>query len=89
MSAGEAAANPMFGLGIGPLFGQAARANVARAESATMPWMHLVTGSRTERPATGAATRNVEIRQARAGIPDLRAIGDPRGVGLIGNVVIV
>jgi hypothetical protein len=88
MSAAEAAAKPTIGLDVGPLFGGAAQLQVARANTATMPWLHLVTNDRNVIPATAAATGDVGITPARpvgTGIPDLGAVPDPRAAGLIDN----
>jgi hypothetical protein len=88
MSAAEAAAKPTIGLDVGPLFGGTAELQVARTDTATMPWLHLVTNDRAVVPGTGAATGDVGITPARpAGtdIPDLGAVPDPRAAGLMGD----
>lgn len=88
MSAAEAAAKPTLGVNIGPLFGQPANVVVKRAETTTMPWLHLVTNSRTVLPRTAAANGDVGITAATnmgADLPKLGAVVDPRAVGLIGN----
>ncbi|KAI9784780.1 MAG: hypothetical protein M1839_001510 [Geoglossum umbratile] len=88
MTAAEAAANPTIGVNVGPLFGAPATVNVARADTVTMPWLHLVTMSRTNIPGTGAATGDVGITGAvdrGTGLPDLGKVNNPRGVGLIAD----
>jgi hypothetical protein len=88
MAAAEAAAKPTIGLNVKPLYDQAATVGVARADTGTMPWLHLVTNSRTKILATGASTGDVRITSATdsgAGLPDLGAIPNLRGVGLIGD----
>jgi hypothetical protein len=88
MTAAEAAAKPTIGINVGPLFGQAAQVGVTRADAKTMPWLHLVTNSRTVLPATGAATGDVGITAPvpeGAGLPNLGATPDPRATGLIGD----
>jgi hypothetical protein len=88
MTAAEAAALPAIGVNVGPLYGAPAMINVTRADTTTMPWLHLVTMSRTNIPGTGQATGDVGITQATdtgTGIPDLGKVNDPRGVGLIGD----
>ena len=88
MTSAEAAAKPTLGVNIGPLFTQPAQVAVARADTTTMPWLHLVTMSRTATLATAPATGDVGITQpvpATAPLPALGAVPDPRGTGLIGN----
>ena len=88
MSAAEAAAKPTLGINVGPLFGQPGQLAVARSETATMPWLHLKTNSRTTLPATGAANGVVGITPPRpvgAGLPNLGAIPNPQGTGVIGD----
>jgi hypothetical protein len=88
MTAAEAAAKPTLGIAVGPLFGQAAQLQVQRAQTTTMPWLHLVTNSRTLLPATGAATGDVGITAAMplgANLPNLGAISNARAAGLIGD----
>jgi hypothetical protein len=88
MSAAEAAAKPTIGINVGPLFGAPALLGVARADPTTMPWLHLVTMSRTTLPGKGTANGDVGItRPIPAGmtLPNLGAVPNPRGVGLIGN----
>jgi hypothetical protein len=88
MSAAEAAAKPTIGLDVGPLFGGTAQLAVARADNTTMPWLHLVTNSRTTIPGTAAATGDVGITPpvpAGAGILNLGAVPDPRAAGLMGD----
>ena len=53
-----------------------------------MPWMHLATNSRTAIPATETPTGDVGITApvlVGAGLPNLGAIPNPTGVGLIRN----
>ena len=88
MSAAEAAAKPTIGINVGPLFGAPATVAVARADPATMPWLHLVTMSRTVLPANGTPNGDVGITPplpAGTPLPNLGAVPNPRGVGLIGN----
>lgn len=88
MSAAEAAAKPTIGVEVGPLFGGTAQVGVARANTDTMPWLHLVTMSRTTTFGTAPPTGDVGITApvpAGAGIPDLAAVPDPRAAGLIGD----
>jgi len=88
MTAAEAAAKPTIGINVGPLYGQVAMVGVARVDTATMPWLHLVTNSRTKVPATGTPDGDVGITAATdagSGLPNLGAISNPRSVGLIGN----
>jgi hypothetical protein len=88
MTAAEAAAKPTIGVNIGPLFGQPAQVAVTRADTGTMPWLHLVTNSRTVVPGTGIPNGDVGITPpipSGAGLPNLGVIPDPRGVGLIGD----
>lgn len=54
-----------------------------------MPWLHLATNSRTVLPATATASGDVGITSpipSGAGLPNLGAIPDSRGVGLIGDL---
>jgi hypothetical protein len=88
MSAAEAAAKPTIGVDVGPLFGGTAQLGVARADTTTMPWLHLVTMSRTTTFGTAPPTGDLGITApvpAGAGIPDLGAVPDPRAAGLIGD----
>jgi hypothetical protein len=88
MSAEEAAAKPTIAVEVGPLFGGAAQVGVARAETATMPWLHLVTMSRTTTFDTANPTGDVGITApvpAGTGVPDLGGVPDPRAAGLIGD----
>jgi hypothetical protein len=88
MTAAEAAAKPTLGIDIGPLFGQGAQVKVERAQTLTMPWLHLATNSRTVLPGTGVPTGDVGISApipVGAGLPNLGAVPNPRGVGLIDN----
>ena len=52
MSAAEAAAKPTLPIGIGPLFGGTAGIAVQRADTNTMPWLHLVTMDRARTPGS-------------------------------------
>lgn len=86
MTAAEAATKPTLGLKIGPLFGQPGQIAVVRAGTGTMPWLHLVTNSRTTIPGTVAPTGDVGISPpipAGVPLPNLGAVPDPRGTGLI------
>ncbi|KAH8795049.1 hypothetical protein F5882DRAFT_459040 [Hyaloscypha sp. PMI_1271] len=88
MTAAESAAKPTIGISVGPLFGQPAQVAVARADTATMPWLHLVTMSRTAVPATGTPTGDVGITQPTTvggALPTLGAVPNPRTAGLIDN----
>jgi hypothetical protein len=88
MTAAEAAAKPTLGINVGPLFGQPAQVAVARADTTTMPWLHLVTNSRTVIPKTGVPNGDVGITPAipsGAGLPNLGAVPNLRTVGLIGD----
>ncbi len=88
MSAAEAAAKPTFPIAVGPLFGGAAQVGVARTNTGTMPWLHLVTMNRNVVPGTGAATGDVGLTPptpAGAPLPDLGAVPNPRGAGLMGD----
>jgi len=88
MTAAEAAAKPTLSINIGPLFGQPGQVAVTRADTQTMPWLHLATNSRTVIPATGNSTGDVGITApvpAGNGFLNLGAIPNPRGVGLIGD----
>jgi hypothetical protein len=88
MTAAEAAARPTIGVNAGPLFGQPAQIAVARADTGTMPWLNLVTNSRTVVPGTGTPNGDVGISPpipSGAGLPNLGGIPNPRGVGLIGD----
>jgi hypothetical protein len=88
MTAAEAAAKPTLGIAVGPLFGQAAQVRVARANTATMPWLHLATNSRAKLPGDAAPTGDVGITPptpAGTDLPNLGAVPNPRGVGLIGD----
>ena len=86
MTAAEAAAKPTLGINVGPLFGQPGQVAVTRANTNTMPWLHLATNSRTIIPNTGNPTGDVGITApmtAGNGLPNLGAVPNPRGVGLI------
>jgi hypothetical protein len=88
MSAAEAAAKPTIGIDVGPMFGGTAQLGVARADTANMPWLHLVTMSRTATFGTAPPTGDVGITApvpAGTGVPDLGAVPDPRAAGLIGD----
>jgi hypothetical protein len=86
MSAAEAAAKPTLGVEVGPLFGQAATLHVQRADPTNMPWLHLVTMDRNKTFDKGNAGGVMGITtptNAGATIPDLGAVPDPHGAGLI------
>lgn len=88
MTAAEAAAKPTLGINVGPLFGQPAQVAVTRADTKTMPWLHLVTNSRTKLPGTANPSGDVGITPptpSGAGLPNLGAIPDPRGAGYIAD----
>ncbi|TME55198.1 MAG: hypothetical protein E6I58_10845 [Chloroflexi bacterium] len=88
MSAAEAAAKPTLAIGVGPLFGGNAAVAVQRANTGTMPWLHLVTMDRNRTPGTGAANGDVGLTPPTpegAPLPNLGAVPDPRGAGLIGD----
>lgn len=88
MSPEEAAAKPTIGLDVGPLFGGTAEMRVTRADTGTMPWLHLATNDRHVLPGTAAATGDLGITPARptgGGIPNLGAVPDPRAAGLMGD----
>ena len=88
MSATEAAGKPTLPIAVGPLFGGTATVAVQRANTNTMPWLHLVTMDRARPPGTGAATGDVGLTAPTpegAPVPNLGAVPDPRGAGLIGN----
>jgi hypothetical protein len=70
------------------LFGGAAQLAVARADTQTMPWLHLVTNDRATLPATAPPTGDIGITPAvpvGADIPNLGAVPDPRAAGLMGT----
>jgi hypothetical protein len=88
MTAAEAAAKPTIGIDIGPLFDAPALVTVDRADAATMPWLHLATNSRTVLPGTGVPTGDVGISPPMPSgitLPNLGAIPNPRGAGLIAD----
>jgi hypothetical protein len=88
MSAAEAAAKPTLPIAVGPLFGGAAQVAVARNATTTMPWLHLVTMNRNAVPGTGAATGDVGLTPptpAGTPLPNLGAVPNARGAGLIGD----
>jgi hypothetical protein len=88
MSAAEAAAKPTLPIAVGPLFGGAAAVAVQRANTGTMPWLHLVTMDRNRTPGTGAATGDVGLTGPTpegVPLPNLGAVPDPRAAGLIGD----
>ena len=87
MSPEEAAAKPTLPIAIGPLFGGVAQIGVTRADAATMPWLHLVTG-RGGLPGTAAPTGDLGLTPptpAGVPLPNLGAVADPRGAGLMGD----
>lgn len=88
MTAAEAAAKPTLGINIGPLFGLPGQVAVTRTDPKTMPWLKLVTMSRTKLPGAAAASGDVGItppRASGAGLPNLGAVPDPRAALLIGD----
>ncbi|KAF3930311.1 hypothetical protein ABW19_dt0200982 [Dactylella cylindrospora] len=88
MSAAEAAAKPTLGINVGPLFGQPAQLKVDRANTGTMPWLHLVTMDRNNVPGDGDADGDVGITpptRNTTGLPNLGAIGNARAAGVIGD----
>jgi hypothetical protein len=88
MSATEAATKPTIPIAVGPLFGGLATVGVQRANTGTMPWLHLVTMDRNRTPGTGAATGDVGLTAPTpvgTPLPNLGAVPDPRGAGLIGD----
>jgi hypothetical protein len=88
MSASEAAAKPTLPITVGPVFGGAATVAVQRADTGTMPWLNLVTMDRNRRPGTGAPTGDVGITPPTpegTPLPNLGAVADPRGAGLMGD----
>jgi len=88
MSASEAAAKPTLPIAVGPLFGGAAAVAVQRADTAAVPWLHLVTMDRTRTLGTGAATGDVGLTAptpAGAPLPNLGVVADPRAAGLLGD----
>jgi hypothetical protein len=88
MSASEAAEKPTLPIAVGPLFGGAATVAVTRADTATMPWLHLVTGDRDATFGNAAPTGDVGLTaptMVGAPTPNLGGIANPRGVGLIGD----
>ena len=59
-------------LNVGPLYGEPARVQVARAAPHEMPWLQLHTGVRGQFPAQAAATGDVLLSAPRsigAGLP--------------------
>ncbi len=88
MSAAEAAAKPSLPIAVGPLFGGAAVVAVQRADAAAVPWLHMVTMDRTRTLGTGVPTGDVGLTPptpAGTPLPNLGAVPDPRGAGLIGD----
>ena len=87
MTDAEAAAKPTIGIEVGPTFGQQAQVAVERASTDTMPWLHLVTNSRTNILANAKITGDVGITApvvVGTQLPNLGQ-GDPRGSGMIGD----
>jgi hypothetical protein len=88
MSAAEAAAKPSLPIAVGPLFGGAANVGVQRTDTGTVPWLHMVTMDRNRTLGTGAATGDVGLTAptpAGTALPNLGAVPDPRGAGLIAD----
>lgn len=88
MSAAEAAAKPSLPIAVGPLFGGVADVAVQRADSAAVPWLHMVTMDRNRTLGTGAANGDVGLTAPTpvgTPLPNLGAVPDPRGAGLIGD----
>jgi hypothetical protein len=88
MSAAEAAAKPTLPIAVGPLFGGAATVGVRRVDTRTMPWLHQVTMDRNRTFGTGAPTGDVGVTAPTpegTPLPNLGAIPDPRGAGLMGD----
>ncbi len=88
MTAAEAAAKPTLGIEIGPLFAAPAIVKVERADTVTMPWLHLATNNRHLLPGTGVPNGDVGLSPpipSGAGLPNLGAVPNPRGAGLIGD----
>ncbi len=88
MSASEAAAKPTLPITVGPVFGGAATIAVQRANTGTMPWLHLVTMDRNKTPGTAAPTGDVGLTPPTPDgtpLPNLGAVADPRGAGLMGD----
>jgi hypothetical protein len=88
MSAAEAAAKPSLPIAVGPLFGGAAVVAVQRTDAAAVPWLHLVTNDRNRTLGTGVADGDVGLTAptpAGTPLPNLGAVPDPRGAGLIGD----
>lgn len=88
MSAAEAAAKPTLAINVGPLFDTPAQVKVERAQTTTMPWLHLATNSRHVLPGTGVATGDVGITPpspSGAGLPNLGVVPNPRAAGLIAD----
>ena len=88
MTAEEAAAQPTIPIEIGPMFGQTGTVAVARAETKTMPWLHLVTMKRDpkEIPATGAADGFVGLTAPTSTGRQIAALNnnpDPQGTGQV------
>jgi hypothetical protein len=88
MSAAEAAARPTLPIAVGPLFGGVGAVAVARADTGTMPWLHLVTMRRDHTFDTAAATGDVGLTApvpTGTPTPNLGGVPDPRGAGIIGD----
>jgi hypothetical protein len=86
MSAAEAQGLPTIGIEVGPLFGAPAVVQVARTDPGTMPWLHLVTMNRGATFNAGPATGTVGLTPpttAGAPVPNLGAVPDPAGAGLV------
>lgn len=92
MSAAEAASKPTLPIAVGPVFDGAAVIAVKRTNAGAVPWLHLVTMDRTRTLGTGAPTGDVGLTAptpAGAPLPNLGAVPDPRGAGLIGDQHVV
>lgn len=78
---------PTLPIAIGPLFGGNGDVAVHRADTETMPWLHLVTMDRNRILATGTATGDVGLTAPtpEGPLPNLGAVPDPRAAGLIGD----
>lgn len=88
MSAAEAAAKPTLAVGVGPLFGGVAAVSVRRTDTATMPWLHQVTMDRTRVLGNAAPDGDVGLTAPTpvgSPLPNLGAVPDPRGAGLMGD----
>jgi len=88
MSAAEANAKPTLPITVGPLFGAVAQVAVARAGTASMPWLHLVTMNRATLPNTAAPTGDVGLTPPTplgTPLPDLGSVPNARGAGLMAD----